>query len=138
MNGQKSAGLAAVLSVLIPGLGQIYNGEIMKGVFLIVLALVFAFLALFLIGIVLYFGLWIYGIYDAYHGAERYNRAHPFVPQPGTYAPAPPGAGPAPAPVSPQVGMTAGQLACPECGRRYSASQGRFCTVDGAELRPVT
>lgn len=129
MAGQKSPGVAAVLSVLIPGLGQIYNGEIGKGIVFILLAVVFAILIVFLIGIFLYFGLWIYGIYDAYHGAERYNQSHPSMPQPGMYAPAP---------MAPPAGGMGGQLACPECGRQYSTSQGRFCTVDGAELRPVT
>ena len=32
----KSAGLAAVLSFLIPGLGQIYNGHIVKGLMIVV------------------------------------------------------------------------------------------------------
>lgn len=84
MTDQKSPGIAAVLSVLIPGLGHIYIGEITKGVLMIVLAVVFAILTLFLIGFLLYFVLWIYGIVDAYRGAERYNRAHPAMPQPGS------------------------------------------------------
>lgn len=133
----KSSGLAAILSFLIPGLGQIYNGEIMKGVLFIVLALVFAVLIFFLIGIPLYFILWIYGIYDAYQGAERHNRAHPPMAQPVMYAPPPPGAPSAPAPMAPPAGQPSGQMMCPECGRRYSTTQGRFCTVDGAELRPA-
>ena len=33
----KSAGLAAVLSFLIQGLGQIYNGQIIKGLILVVI-----------------------------------------------------------------------------------------------------
>ena len=132
----KSSGLAAILSFLIPGLGQIYNGEIMKGVLFIVLALVFVILILFFIGIPLYFILWIYAIYDAYQGAERHNRMHPPMPQPVMYAP-PPGGPPAPAPMAPPTGPPSGQMMCPECGRRYATTQGRFCTVDGAELRPA-
>ena len=38
--GIKSSGLAAVLSFLIIGLWQIYNGEIVKGFLLMVLALI--------------------------------------------------------------------------------------------------
>ena len=30
---RKSPGLAAVLSVLIPGVGQIYNGDFLRGIF---------------------------------------------------------------------------------------------------------
>lgn len=132
----KSSGLAAILSFLIPGLGQIYNGEITKGILFIVLALVFAVLILFLIGIPLYVILWIYAIYDGYQGAERHNRAHPPMQQPVMYAP-PPGAAPGTAPMAPPGGQPPAEMMCPECGRRYSTTQGRFCTVDGAELRPA-
>ena len=34
---QKNSGLAAVLSLIIPGLGQIYNGEIGLGLFMMVM-----------------------------------------------------------------------------------------------------
>lgn len=135
MAEHKSAGLAAILSFLIPGLGQIYNGEIGKGILFLVVAIIFAFLILLLIGIPLYFILWIYGIYDAYQGAERHNRAHP-MPQPLMYAPPPGMTAPQP-PMPAPAQQGAGQLVCPECGRRYVTTQGRFCTVDGAELRPA-
>ncbi len=36
----------------------------------------FIVLTFLLIGIPLLIGLWIYGIYDAYKGAERFNEAH--------------------------------------------------------------
>ncbi|MGI0148622.1 MAG: hypothetical protein ACREDF_03705, partial [Thermoplasmata archaeon] len=106
------------------------------GVLLIVLAVIFFFLFIFLVGFILYFVLWVYGIYDAYQGAERFNRAHPQMAQPVMYAPPPPGMVPQPVPMTPPP-QSSGQLACPECGRRYSPTQGRFCTVDGAELRPA-
>ncbi len=76
MADKKSAGIAAVLSFLIPGLGQIYNGEFVKGALFIILAVIFFLLSFFLIGIPLYLGLWIFGIYDAYKGAERFNQSH--------------------------------------------------------------
>lgn len=69
----KSPGLAAVLSFFWPGLGQIYNGQIAKGLFFIVLAAAFGWLTVVVIGFVLYPILWIYGIYDAYKTAERIN-----------------------------------------------------------------
>lgn len=69
----KSPGLAAVLSFFWPGLGQIYNGRIAKGLFLMVLAAVFGWLMVVVIGFVLYPILWVYAIYDAYKSAERIN-----------------------------------------------------------------
>lgn len=70
---RKSPGLAAVASAIIPGLGQIYNGDIMKGIVLMILygvsvALIFVFIGFFLAPIV-----WIYAIYNAYKTAEKIN-----------------------------------------------------------------
>ncbi|HEY8368474.1 MAG TPA: hypothetical protein VIM86_04090 [Thermodesulfobacteriota bacterium] len=69
----KSPGLAAVLSFFWPGLGQIYNGQIAKGLVFVALAAVFGWLMMVVVGFVLYPILWIYGIYDAYRTAERIN-----------------------------------------------------------------
>jgi TM2 domain-containing membrane protein YozV len=70
---KKSPGFAAVLSFLIPGLGQIYNGQIGKGIIMVVAAVIFALLIIILIGIILYLALWLYGIYDAYDTAKKIN-----------------------------------------------------------------
>ena len=56
----KNPGLAAVLSVIIPGAGQCYNGQIGKG-------LLFFFTAWLIIP-------WIWAIFDAYNSANRINR----------------------------------------------------------------
>ena len=32
-NARKDAGLAAVLSLVVPGIGQIYNGDFLRGIF---------------------------------------------------------------------------------------------------------
>ena len=69
----KSAGLAAVLSFFYPGLGQIYNGQILKGVALFVIASICAALMFVLIGFVLYPLVWLLGMYDAYSTAESIN-----------------------------------------------------------------
>lgn len=69
----KSAGLAAVLSFLLPGLGQIYNGQIFKGIVLVVIDAINAALMLILIGFVTHAITVIYAIYDAYKTAERIN-----------------------------------------------------------------
>ncbi len=71
--GEKNPGLAAVFSFFFPGLGQIYNGEIGKGLMFIVVGGVFMLLMIVLIGFILLPLFWIYNIYDAYKTAERIN-----------------------------------------------------------------
>jgi TM2 domain-containing membrane protein YozV len=74
MNKQpKNPGLAAVASFFFSGLGQIYNGDIAKGVFLIVIQVINLFLMVLCIGFLLYPVVWIYGIWDAYKTAEKFN-----------------------------------------------------------------
>jgi len=74
---RKSSGIAAVLSFLIPGLGQIYNGRIGKGLLLIiglpillVIGIFTIFIVIGVVFIILYIALWIWQIYDAYKTAE--------------------------------------------------------------------
>jgi len=69
----KNPGLAAVLSFFWTGLGQIYNGQIAKGVGLIVLYGVSWLLMIVLIGFITTPLLWLYGMWDAYKSAERIN-----------------------------------------------------------------
>ncbi|HPC28311.1 MAG TPA: hypothetical protein PKX17_06250 [Candidatus Methanomethylicus sp.] len=69
----KSPVLALILSFLLPGLGQIYDGNAQKGIIMILAVIACAFLTLFIIGIFLYIALWLYGMYDAYKAAEEYN-----------------------------------------------------------------
>ena len=69
----KNPGLAAVASFFFAGLGQIYNGEITKGLLLMAIQIVNVVLMIFLIGFVLYPIIWVYGIWDAYTTAEKYN-----------------------------------------------------------------
>ena len=70
---KKSEGIAAVLSFIIPGLGQIYNGQIGRGILFIILAIIFAVMIIVLIGLILYPLFWIWTIYDAYKTAKRIN-----------------------------------------------------------------
>jgi TM2 domain-containing membrane protein YozV len=60
---------AAVALSLIPGLGQVYNGMLVRGVILFAATL----LGLFIF-IVPGVCIWIYSIYDAYQAAEKINR----------------------------------------------------------------
>jgi TM2 domain-containing membrane protein YozV len=69
--------LAAVLSLIVAGLGQIYNGQVTKGVILIIVQLINGALTAVLIGWLLLplVGLW--AMVDAYlvarHNNERYG-----------------------------------------------------------------
>jgi TM2 domain-containing membrane protein YozV len=74
MEQPKNPGLAAVLSFLIAGLGQIYNGQLAKGIIFIIVYF-FSWLLMFvLIGLITTPILWIWGMYDAYKVAERHNQ----------------------------------------------------------------
>jgi len=71
----KNPGLAAVLSFFIPGVGQIYNGQLGKGlIILLVLVPVNIALSLVVVGFFTGFVTWVWGIYDAYRTAEQFNR----------------------------------------------------------------
>jgi TM2 domain-containing membrane protein YozV len=72
----KNPGVAVVLSFFIPGLGQIYNGQIMKGIIFIILASIFGFLTVVLIGYILYPLFWVYNLYDAYNTAREINERY--------------------------------------------------------------
>jgi TM2 domain-containing membrane protein YozV len=99
---QKSSGVAIVLSFFWCGLGQLYTGQIFKGVLMMIVypaLLVFGYLT-FVIGFIVAAGspkpdeaaagggaallgflclivaavIWVYGLVNAYRTAERYNR----------------------------------------------------------------
>lgn len=70
---EKSAGLAALLSFLIIGLGQIYIGLTKKGIILFLMAIVSGILMFVFIGFITWFLVWIYAIYDAYNSANKIN-----------------------------------------------------------------
>lgn len=73
-NTNKSSGLAAILSFLIIGLGQIYLGLTKKGILLFIGAVISGILMFVLIGWITWFIIWIYSIYDAYNSAEKMNQ----------------------------------------------------------------
>ena len=56
---KKNVGIATALSLIIPGVGQMYIGKIGMGI----LILIFCWLII----------PWLYGIYDAYKSANDYN-----------------------------------------------------------------
>jgi len=69
----KSPGVAVLLSFLLAGLGQIYNGQIGKGLAFMIAYLFSVALMWVLIGFILAPILWIWSMVDAYRTAERIN-----------------------------------------------------------------
>lgn len=72
----KSAGVAAVLSALLNGLGQIYNGHILKGILFIVIQAINSALTSILIGWIFLPIVWVICVYDAYRSANKINRRY--------------------------------------------------------------
>lgn len=70
----KNPGIAAVLSFFYMGLGQIYNGQIAKGIVFIVAYTISWILMIVLIGFITTPIMFIYGMYDAYKSAEKINQ----------------------------------------------------------------
>ena len=69
----KSPGPAAVLSFFFCGLGQIYNGQILKGRIFLVAYAISWWSMLLVIGFFTTPVLWIWGMVDAYRKAQQIN-----------------------------------------------------------------
>lgn len=77
--GTKNSGLAAVLSLIIPGVGQMYAGQIGRGLLFLLLGIpLTAIIALLFFWLILPMFLplafWIWNIFDAYNLCNEYNR----------------------------------------------------------------
>jgi len=74
----KDATWSAILSALIPGLGQAYNGQVFKGDVILVVFAISAMLSGLLLLVAI--AIWIYGIYNAYSTSTKMNQGEiPFV-----------------------------------------------------------
>jgi TM2 domain-containing membrane protein YozV len=70
---RKAPWLAVILSVFCAGLGQLYNGQIVKGIFIVVAYMISAILIAVLIGIVTTPIIWLWSVADAYATATSIN-----------------------------------------------------------------
>ena len=67
----KEPGIALLLSLLIPGVGQFYNGDVKRGIIIIVCWVVSIFLTFFVIGFFTDAAIWIWAMINAYNVASR-------------------------------------------------------------------
>jgi TM2 domain-containing membrane protein YozV len=72
----RSAGVAVIASLFIPGLGSMLNERVGKGVLILIGYLVSITLCLVFIGLVLAPAVWIYGMVTANSDAHAWNRKH--------------------------------------------------------------
>lgn len=75
----KNPAVSVLLSVFIPGLGSMVNGNAGVGAAILMVNIIGWILAIVLIGIPLALGSWIWGLVDAYQSAQRWNRAHGII-----------------------------------------------------------
>jgi TM2 domain-containing membrane protein YozV len=75
----KNPAISLLVSFFIPGVGSMMNGDVGKGVGILVGYLISCVLILVLIGIVGVIGFWIWGLIDAYSGAKRWNMRHGII-----------------------------------------------------------
>jgi TM2 domain-containing membrane protein YozV len=71
---RKDPGTAVLLSAFVPGGGQLYNGQVGKGLAIIFAQIVNFFLLFIGIGVLTGLATWIWGMIDAHGSAERINR----------------------------------------------------------------
>ena len=67
----KNPAVAAILSFFLMGLGQAYNGQMVKAVVFLILYAISVFLTFFIIGFVTTPLLWIWSILDAYSSSQK-------------------------------------------------------------------
>jgi len=75
----KNPAVGVILSFFIPGLGTMVNGDVGRGAIILGVYALGWVLALFLIGIPILIGAWIWGMIDGYLSAQRWNAAHGII-----------------------------------------------------------
>lgn len=75
----KSPGLALLGSFFVPGLGQLINGEVAKGILLFGIWCLALLLIIILVGLLIAPVVWLWAMVDAYSSAQRWNARHGIV-----------------------------------------------------------
>jgi TM2 domain-containing membrane protein YozV len=75
----KTPALSLLVSFFIPGVGSMMNGDTTTGVVILTLFVVSVAASFLLIGLPFALGLWIWGMIDAYQGAQRWNARHGII-----------------------------------------------------------
>lgn len=75
----KNPAISLLISFFVPGVGSMVNGDVGVGVIILVGYLVSLVLVLVLIGIVGVVGFWVWGLVDAYTGAQKWNARHGII-----------------------------------------------------------
>ncbi len=79
MVAPKNPAVSLIVSFFIPGVGSMINGDAGTGIAILVLYIIGWVLVIGLIGIPLAIGAWIWGMVDAYRGAQRWNARHGII-----------------------------------------------------------
>lgn len=75
----KSPAIGALASFFLPGLGSMINGDVGKGLLLLLGFIVSTVLTIIIVGFVGMLIFWIWGMVDGYRGAQRWNLRHGIV-----------------------------------------------------------
>ena len=75
----KNPAVSLIVSFFLPGVGSMINGDVGTGVAILVLYIVGWATTIFLVGFLLLIGAWIWGMVDAYQGAQRWNARHGII-----------------------------------------------------------
>lgn len=70
----KNPALAALWSCFLPGAGQLYNGQKLKAIVVLIVQLINLFWMAFYIGFLLYPIVWLWSINEAYRASIHLNR----------------------------------------------------------------
>jgi|HubBroStandDraft_4_1064222.scaffolds.fasta_scaffold318376_2 TM2 domain-containing membrane protein YozV len=72
----RSPAVALIISFFIPGLGSLINGRTTTGVIILCSWIVGWILSIVIVGFFIVFGMWVWGMIDAYKAAQEWNAAH--------------------------------------------------------------
>jgi TM2 domain-containing membrane protein YozV len=79
----KSPAVSLIVSFFLPGVGSMINGDVGIGITILLLWILAIGLDVtvfgLIVGVPLGLGMWIWGMIDAYQGAQRWNRKHGII-----------------------------------------------------------